>query len=140
MTSGAPHGTEAPSPSRRQWLGFGGVATASVAIALVIVAGLFVFVLQGCAFQTPTAPPLPPSPVDGVVVSVEAASLGDVKGFSLRTTDGVVYALKLGTLENATQFSPSHLAEHEATSSPIRAWYWLENGVPTVYRVEDASG
>jgi hypothetical protein len=103
---------------------------ALIAVALALVAG---------ACQPPAAS-LPPSPVEGVVVSVDAASLGDVKGFGLRTSDGAVYALTLGNLENATEFSPSHLAEHQATSSPIRAWYRLVNGVPTVYRLEDASG
>ena len=83
-------------------------------------------------------PPLPPSPIDGVVVSVDALSLTEVLSFTIRTRDGNVFELAVGTLENATEFSPSHLSEHQATSVPIRAFYRLENGIPVVYRVEDA--
>jgi hypothetical protein len=115
-----------------------GLTSGPVAVGLVVVASLILLVLQGCAATSP-APTLPPSPIEGVVVSVDAASLSDVHGFRLRTKDGAVYRLKLGTLQNATEFSPSHLAEHQATSSPIRAWYLLDGATPVVYRLEDAA-
>jgi hypothetical protein len=105
-------------------------------VPIVVVAAFFWAIATSCGC-TPL-PSLPASPVDGVVVSVDAASLGDVRGFSLRVSNGVVYEMKLGQLQNATQFSPSHLAEHQATSSPIRAWYLLDDGTPVVYRLEDA--
>jgi hypothetical protein len=85
-----------------------------------------------------TEPPLPASPIEGVVVSVDVLSLTEVLSFQIRTRDGNVFELPLGTLENATEFSPSHLAEHQATSVPIRAFYRLENNIPVVYRLEDA--
>lgn len=85
-----------------------------------------------------TEPPLPASPIEGVVVSVDVLSLTEVLSFQIRTRDGNVFELPLGTLENATEFSPSHLAEHRATSVPIRAFYRLENNIPVVYRLEDA--
>ena len=55
-------------------------------------------------------PPLPPSPVDGVVVAVDSAGLGQVKGFTLRLRDGSSVTLHSAHLENATEFSPSHLS------------------------------
>ena len=61
-----------------------------------------------------------------------------MKTFVLRLPDETTVTLTLGILENATEFSPSHLAEHMATSVPVRAFYRLEDGVPTVYRLEDA--
>lgn len=108
-------------------------------VAIAAFVALLVWAIATSCACTPV-PVMPASPVEGVVVSVDAPSLGDVLGFQLRTPGGATYTLKLGTLENATQFSPSHLSEHEATSSPIRAWYRLDNGVPVVYRLEDASG
>jgi hypothetical protein len=46
----------------------------------------------------------------------------------------------MGPLENAAEFSPSHLSEHLATSEPVRAWFRVENGQRIVYRLEDAPG
>ena len=83
-------------------------------------------------------PSLPPSPLAGVVTSVDSAGLGKVNGFDLRLSDGTIVTLKVGVLENPTQFSPSHLAAHQATSVPIRAFYRLVGGIPVVYRLEDA--
>jgi hypothetical protein len=85
-----------------------------------------------------SAGPLPPSPVVGVVVAVDSPSLGQVNGFAVQTTDGSAFDFEMGTLENPTDFSPSHLTEHMATSAPIRVFYRLENGKPIVYRLEDA--
>lgn len=91
--------------------------------------------------QSPTVAPigsLPPSPVDGVVVHIDSAGLSDVKGFDLRKADGTVLAFSLGPLENGAQFAPGHLTEHEATGAPVRVFYRIVNGIPLVYRLEDA--
>jgi hypothetical protein len=89
-----------------------------------------------------TAPPppsgLPASPVIGVVVAIDQVSLTQVNSFDVRTTDGKTVTLKVGALDNATQFSLSHLATHMATGVPIRAFYRLENGAAVVYHLEDA--
>jgi hypothetical protein len=77
------------------------------------------------------------SPVEGVVVSVDASGLTDVRGFALRTSSGYSFEFKLGILENATEFSPSHLKEHQATSQPVRVYFRVENGRRVVYRLED---
>lgn len=78
------------------------------------------------------------SPVTGVVVAIESEGLGQVESFVLRLPDSSTITFTLGPLENATEFSPSHLTEHMATSEPIRAYFRLENGTPVAYRVEDA--
>ena len=100
------------------------------------IGALFWFARGTCACATPVHPA---SPVDGVVIGVDAQSLGDVRGFTLRTMDGLTLTLTLGTLENATAFSPSHLSEHQATSEPIRVWFRVEAGQSVVYRLEDAT-
>jgi hypothetical protein len=104
-------------------------------VALVLVAALTAPAACAC---TPSEPPLPASPVDGVVVAVDSAGLGQVKGFTLRLTNGSTILLTLGVLENATAFSPAHLAEHQASSQPVRVFYRLENSHLVVYRLEDA--
>ncbi|HUG30624.1 MAG TPA: hypothetical protein VMQ65_08965 [Candidatus Limnocylindria bacterium] len=107
---------------------------------LGILAGLAViFVIAG--LQPPGSPGASvraSSPVDGVVVAVESEGLGQVQGFVLRLPDSSTITFTLGPLENASEFSPSHLSEHFATSEPIRAYFRLENGSPVAYRLEDA--
>ena len=103
-----------------------------------------VLVAAGCQ-QLVTGSPPPPtpgitSPVEGVVFSVDTAGLGEVRGFTLRPTNSPFsFSFGLGTLENPTEFPPSHLAEHQATSQPVRVYFRTENGIHTVYRLEDAA-
>lgn len=72
------------------------------------------------------------------MVAVDAAGLANVKGFTLRVPGGKTIEMTMGTLENATQFAPGHLAEHEATGSPVRVYFVMNGSVPIVYRLEDA--
>lgn len=95
--------------------------------------------IAACAPQ-PAATPDVQSPVDGVVIAVDAASLTDVRGFTLRTSGGFSFEFELGVLENATEFSPSHLKEHQATSAPISVWFSVEGGARVAYRIEDVPG
>jgi len=96
-----------------------------------------VVLLVACGPQ-PAATPGADSPIDGIVVAVDAASLTDVRSFTLRTSGGLSFDFNLGSLENATEFSPSHLKEHQATSAAIRVWFRLEGGARVAYRIEDA--
>jgi hypothetical protein len=102
---------------------------ASLAISLALAA---------CGADRSPAPSLPASPIEGVVVHVDSTGLGSVTGVTLRLPGGATLVLSLGTLENAAQFSPGHLAQHETTGLPVRAWFVVSNGVPIVYRLEDA--
>jgi hypothetical protein len=131
MRPGAPARSLPDVPRFSRWL--------LVGVAVIAGLGALSYLGSGnsCACSQ-TAPPLPPSPVDGVVVAVDSAALGQVKAFTLRLRDASSVTLTLGALENATEFSPSHLAEHQASSVPVRAFYRLENGAPVVYRLEDA--
>src|SRR2546421_6018334 len=81
-----------------------------------------------------------PSPVDGIVVAVSATGLTEVQGFTLRpTSGGANLVFSLGPLENATQFAPGHLKEHEATGTPVRVYFVSgADGKLVVYRLEDA--
>jgi hypothetical protein len=128
------------APPRRPWP-IARILIAMVAIPIIALA-ILAFgarVSCGCSSIAPSGATFgPSSPVEGIVVAVDAVSLGDVRGFTLRTTGGATYDFKLGTLEDPTDFPPGHLAEHQATSSPIRVSFRVENGERVVYRLEDA--
>ncbi len=63
------------------------------------------------------------SPVIGVLLTIDAKGLTDVKGFTLRTGDGRELVFEIGTLENGAEFPPGHLAEHLAGSTPVRVFF-----------------
>jgi hypothetical protein len=90
-----------------------------------------------CSSLPPPSPDVA-SPVEGVVVSVDASGLNDVHGFVLRAAGGFAFDFELGPLENPTQFPPGHLAEHLATSQPVRVYFLVQDGERVVYRLEDA--
>ena len=121
-----------PSRMRRR------LPSIAILVAMVVLGVFAVVAAPGACACTPSEPPLPPSPIKGVVVAVDSAGLGDVKAFTLRLPDRTTILLRLGTLENATEFSPGHLVEHQASSQPILAFYRLVDGKPVVYRLEDA--
>lgn len=124
--------------SRRQWLGLG--ALLGTIAAVVVVAGSFLIgPLLACACIPVSQTPDVASPVDGIVVSVDSSGLSEVRGFTLRTSGGSSFDFAVGVLENAAAFSPSHLAEHQATSQPVRVYFRTENGAHVVYRLEDAA-
>ncbi len=100
----------------------------AVAVAVVLAAVVGTMVLGGPGRQVET----------GVVVAVEATSLSDVRGFSIRTADGRTVDFRVGTIENATQFPPGHLAEHKVSLVPIRVTFVQESGGPVAVRLEDA--
>jgi hypothetical protein len=124
------------------------------AVALVAVAAIAI--VAGCAASpSPTPGPVetasiidpasatpgagvPASPVDGVLTHIDAQGLTDVTGFTLRTNDGTELPFRIGVLENGAEFPPGHLAEHLATSSPVRVFFRDAGGVLVVYRLEDA--
>ena len=116
--------------------------------ALAVVS--LVVLIAACGPDIPSPTPFVPSPrasastlespVDGVIVAVDASGVSDVRRFTLRTSGGMAFDFVLGDLENSTEFPPSHLAEHQATSSPVRVYFREENGGRVVYRLEDAPG
>jgi len=97
-------------------------------VLVVLLAVVATMVLGGPGRQVET----------GVVVAVQATSLSDVRGFSIRTADGRTVDFRVGTIENATQFAPGHLAEHKVSLVPIRVTFVQESGGPVAVRLEDA--
>lgn len=74
----------------------------------------------------------------GIVVAVQATSLSDVQGFSIRTADGRTVDFRVGTIEDAATFAPGHLAEHKVSLVPIRVTYVDDGGSHLAVRLEDA--
>jgi hypothetical protein len=108
------------------------------AVGRAAMAAMLALGVWACSGAGSPSPSLPASPVDGVIVAVDASSLSDVRGFTLRIPGGATVAFSLGLLENPTEFPPGHLKEHQATSAPVRVWFRVEAGVPVVYRLADA--
>jgi hypothetical protein len=114
-----------------------------VIAALIVVTGTIV-VISNTASSTPSpSASLAPLPSDtpqavGVIVAIDAASLADVRSFTLRTTDDRRLVFGLAELQNGTQFAPGHLAEHQATAQPVRVFYRDAGGTLQALRLEDA--
>ena len=84
------------------------------------------------------APGWPESPIEGVILEVNASSLSEVATFTLRADDGRSWEFEVGPLENATEFPPAHLHEHQATSTPVLVFFRSEPSHLVAYRIEDA--
>ena len=104
---------------------------------LVLTAGAAIL-LGETRTPDPGTPPGAQSMV-GVIVGVDAASLTDVRGFTLRTSDGASTVFDLGVLENGAEFPPGHLVEHQATAQPVRVWYRNDGARKVAVRLEDAN-
>jgi len=109
------------------------------AVALVVV----IAVTGGAALILGGGSPAPGPPPDaatvvGVVVGVDATSLTDVSGFTLRPDDGEGIDFGLSELQNGATFAPGHLAEHQALGTRIRVWYHDDGQTLEALWLEDA--
>lgn len=56
----------------------------------------------------------------GIVIGIDQASITDVRGFSLRTPEGVTTSYLIVPARLApTAFVPGHLREHRALATPV---------------------
>lgn len=108
----------------------------------VFVIGLLVLIaaLGGAAFLLSAEPDGTGTAesVSGVIVGVESEGLDQVRGFDLRTQDGVTLTFVLGDLENGATFPPGHLVEHQATGQPVRVSFVTDGPTKVAIRIEDA--
>ena len=104
----------------------------------VVGIGVAVAVIALTAFLVASLAQPPRQTETGVVIAVDAAGLTDVRGFTIRTSDGRTVAFRLGQLENGAEFPPGHLGEHIATAVPVLVTYHDESGERVVVRLEDA--
>lgn len=115
-------------------------AIALAALAVVALAGC----VPGDAASThdhsaaPGSPGPLTSPVEGVPIDIEAEGFTQVTAFTIRTDDGAQLRFRMGPLENATRFPPTHLAEHLAGSTKIVVFFRPEGSDEVAYRLEDA--
>ena len=110
-----------------------------VALVLVVAAaGAAVVFLGGGG---PAASPIPSGTqeLSGVIVAVDSAGLGDVRGVTIRTADGTLVDFSLERLQNGAEFPPGHLAEHQATAEAVSIRYVERDGVRLALRIDDAS-
>jgi hypothetical protein len=114
-------------------------------IAFVAVSAAAAFILTsarnspGTAEGTGTAAAPGTAEATGVVVAVDSGGgLGDVRGFTLRVAGGELLTFSLRDLENAVEFPPGHLVQHQADAFPVRVVYRMEGSERLAIRLEDA--
>ena len=108
-------------------------------VVVVAITGGAALLLSDTSLLDPEGAP-PPAWVEGVIVGVDSAGLGDVRGFTLRQARGQTLEFRLGELENGMDFPPAHLAEHQATAQPVVVYYRMEDNERFAVRLEDAGG
>ena len=124
MTSAGPARRERVEPASRRAVVLGGLVVAGIAVVLALAA-----ILGGPTRRVET----------GVVVAVQATSLSDVQGFSIRAADGRTVDFRIGALENGASFPPGHLAEHRVSLAPVRVTFVDRDGAHVAVRVEDGA-
>jgi hypothetical protein len=85
-----------------------------------------------------SGPPPGTTLVQGVVIGVDSSGLTKVRGFTLRADDGRTLKFDLAALENAVEFPPGHLVEHQGLGSEVRVYYRDAGGTLQAIRLEDA--
>ena len=81
---------------------------ALVLVVVIAITGGAALLLSDTSILDPDGPSDTAS-VDGVIVAVDSAGLGDVPGFTMRRPGGETLEFRLGELENPTEFIPRHL-------------------------------
>jgi hypothetical protein len=103
----------------------------------ILIAVIFAAV-AGAAFVTSRSAPGAADAI-GVVVAVESGGgLDEVRGFTLRLAGGELLTFSLRELQNATEFPPGHLVQHQADAFPVRVTYRTEGSERLALRLEDA--
>jgi hypothetical protein len=106
------------------------------ALAVVVIAVAVAATIFGGTARDPAMPQ--GDQAVGIVTSIDSEGLTAVRGFRLRTQDGLDLQFAIGTLENGAEFPPGHLAEHQALASPVRVWYRTDGDTNVAFRLEDA--
>lgn len=92
------------------------------------------FLVLACSDAQPQA-----QTATGVVIQVAGTTPADIDRFTLRTDDGTVLELVVGTLESGAEtFPAAHLREHQSSAEPIRVTYKAEGEGLVAVRLEDA--
>ncbi|MEJ7748158.1 MAG: hypothetical protein WKF56_02580 [Candidatus Limnocylindrales bacterium] len=105
-------------------------------VAAIAVTGGAALILGGPAGRDPD-PSVDLTAVVGVVQAIDSGGLADVRSFTLRTSDGRSLEFSLTNLAGGAGFPAGHLAEHQATSDPVRVWYRSNGGTLEAIRLED---
>ena len=104
------------------------------ALALLVV----VAVTVAAAILASRGAERPEFSVIGVVAGIQSEGLDRVRSFSLRTDSGQVVQFEFGTLQNAAEFPPGHLAEHQATGQRVKVLYLQQGEAKVAVRIDDA--
>ena len=106
-------------------------------VAIVVITAIAAILFSETGIIDPDRP-AGTTDMTGVVVGVDSQGLADVRAFTLRRPGGELVEFSLRELQNATEFAPSHLAEHQATAEPVRVWWRMEGVERLAIQLEDA--
>ena len=76
--------------------------------------------------------------VTGVVAGIQSEGIDRVRSFSVRTDAGQIVQFDFGIMQNAAEFPPGHLAEHQATGQRVKVFYLEQGGSRVAVRIDDA--
>ncbi len=106
-------------------------------VAIVVITAIAAILFSETGIIDPDRP-AGTTDMTGVVVAVDSQGLSDVRGFTLRRTGGELVDFSLRALQDATEFPPGHLAEHQATAEAVRVWWRMEGTERLAIKLEDA--
>jgi hypothetical protein len=101
-------------------------------LSIVLGLALSVLILIGCNGPQSQV-------VQGVVLTVDQPSAGNVDGFTLRPCDGQVMTFTVGVVDqDEGAFPPEHLTEHQRTAEPAKITYKVQDGKNVATKLQDA--
>jgi hypothetical protein len=106
-------------------------------VAIVVITAIAAILFSETGIIDPDRP-AGTTDMTGVVVAVESQGLSDARSFTLRRPGGELVDFSLRALENVIEFSPSHLAVHQANAEPVRVWWRMDGSERLAIRLEDA--
>ena len=95
-------------------------------------AAALVLVVSACSTSAETA--------DGVVIDIDTEGLGQMRSFTLRTSDGesLDFVIAGGVDLSGDGFPPDHLFQHMALTEGIAVAYEMRDGERVVTKLADA--
>lgn len=125
----APRPDPRPAPRRRSSI----LAALILAFVAACSAAYEPPVACGCS---PTRPPTPPSPIQGVITGFQRDPYGTIESVSIRMANGDPITLSVGLLEGGSAAAADRLFEYQTTGRPVLVHYHVDTGTDPDFAAE----